>query len=148
VPTGTRAGKESKRRTVAGGVIAGKGTQAIAAAAGCQPRYVQRLASEPETQVLITAMLAPQRERLAKMAQKAVNAVEKALIARKTDLSDHIVRLRAVERYGELLALAQGKPREAAGDGVQVTWEQFTLMYERRTTQLAGESACPTGGVV
>jgi hypothetical protein len=109
---------------------------------------VQRLASEPETQVLITAMLAPQRERLAKMAQKAVNAVEKALIARKTDLSDHIVRLRAVERYGELLALAQGKPREAAGDGVQVTWEQFTLMYERRTTQLAGESACPTGGVV
>jgi hypothetical protein len=129
-------------------VIAGKGTQAIAAAAGCQPRYVQRLASEPETQVLITAMLAPQRERLAKMAQKAVNAVEKALIARKTDLSDHIVRLRAVERYGELLALAQGKPREAAGDGVQVTWEQFTLMYERRTTQLAGESACPTGGVV
>ena len=133
MPTGTRAGKESKRRTVAGGVIAGKGTQAIATAAGCQPRYVQRLANEPATQFLITEMMAPHRERLAKMAKTAVNAVEKALIARKTDKSDHVVRMRAVERYGDLLALAQGgKPAEASGEGMQVTWEQFTVMYQAR----------------
>ena len=147
MPTGTRAGKESKRRTVAGGVIAGKDTAEIAKVAGCKPRHVQRLASEPATQFLITEMMGPHRERLAKMAKTAVNAVEKALIARKTDKSDHIVRLRAVERYGELLALAQGgKPAEASGDGTQVTWEQFTLMYERRTVDRPQKTmVCPTG---
>jgi hypothetical protein len=133
VPTGTTAGKERKRRTVAGGVIAGQDTAAIAAAAGCQTRYVQRLANEPETQFLITELLQPHRAKLQRMAARAVYAVNTALLAKRTDKQDHIVRLRAVERYGDLIALAQGKPQEKTGEGAQVTWEQFTLMYEKRT---------------
>jgi hypothetical protein len=134
VPTGTRAGKERKRRTVAVGVIAGQDTAEIAAAAGCQPRYVQRLANDPETQFLITEALAPHREKLQRMAARAVYSVNMALLAKRTDKADHMARLRAVERYGELLGLAQGgKPQDAAADGAMVTWEQFTLMYEKRT---------------
>jgi hypothetical protein len=133
VPTGTRAGKESKRRTVAGGVIAGQDTAAIAAEAGCQPRYVQRLANEPETRFLITEMMEPHRAKLQRMAARAVYSVNMALLAKKTDKADHMARLRAVERYSELLGLAQGvAPEVEPGDGAMVTWERFTQMYERR----------------
>jgi hypothetical protein len=137
MPTGTRAGKERKRRTVASGVIAGQATDQIAAAAGCKSRYVQRLANDPETQFLITEALAPHRAKLARMAVRAVNTVDKALIAKRSDKRDHMVCLRAVERYGELLALAAGKPKDAAADDGTVTWEQFTLMYEKRTVTAA-----------
>jgi hypothetical protein len=133
VPTGTRAAKDRKRRAVAGGVIAGLDSAGIAKAAGCKARYAQRLANDPETQFLIAEALAPHRAKLALMAQRAVYAVDTALLAKKTDKADHITRLRAVERYGDLLGLAQGKPREAAEERLQVTWEQFTLMYEKRT---------------
>lgn len=142
MPTGTRAGKETKRRTVAAGVLAGQPPAAIAAVAGCQPRYVQRLTNEPATQFLITEALQPHRSKLAKMAGRAVYAVNLAMLAKRTDKQDHIVRLRAVERFGELLALAQGgKPAAlVVEDGLQVTWEQFTLMYEKRTTHAVNEA--------
>ena len=141
MPTGTRAGKESKRRTVARGVIAGQDTAKIAKAAGCKARYVQRLANDPETQFLIVEALAPHRAKLAKMATTAVNAVSKAMVAMKTDKKDHFTRLRAVERFQDLLELAQGKPKEEAQGELQVTWEEFTVMYSRRQQTVAPEKA-------
>ena len=118
MPTGTKSEKAARRRKVAGALVAGKPLGAAAQAAGCSKRHVQRLEREPETQFLIAEALRPHQKLLSKMAGKAIKAVERAFTARKTDGADRIVQLRAVERYGELMALAQGKetqPRSATG---------------------------------
>ena len=133
MPKGSKVEKAAKRRVVAAGAIAGKTTKAVAKKAGCSTRHVQRLAAEAETQDLIAEAMRPCRDQLRLMAKRAVNAVERAMKAQKKTKADHFTQLRAVERYGELLALAQGaKPAEASGDGMQVTWEQFTVMYQAR----------------
>jgi hypothetical protein len=67
------------------------------------------------------------------------------LSAKKTNAVDHLARLRAVERYCELLELAQGKEQETGNDANrQVTWEELTEMYEpRRERAHAEEDAGP-----
>jgi hypothetical protein len=144
-----KAEKERKRRTVATGIVAGETTAAIAKKAGCSARNVQRLAAEPATQFIITEALRPHRAKLEKLAQRAILAIERALIAHKTDTADHVVRMRAVERYGDLLTMAQGKPPEPKTtevDGIpQLTWEEFTLLYQsRRVTASADQSPSTT----
>jgi hypothetical protein len=143
LPKATKPEKEAKRRTVAKGVVAGKPTRAIAKKAGCTTRHVERLANEPETQFLITDALRPHHKKLAKLAGKAITAVTTALGAKRSDSADHVVRLRAIERYGDLLEFAQGKPKESQeSDGAQFTWEEFVLLYRRKTTD-AGDPAKP-----
>jgi hypothetical protein len=143
--------KEKKRRTVAKGVVAGKSTKTIARKAKCSARHVERLAKEPETQFLITEALRPQQTRLAKLATKVITAVDKALTAMKTDKVDHTSRLRAVERYGELLELAQGKPpaqdNQTSGESRQFTWEEFVVMYRRGKSNVQDDTShTPTVG--
>lgn len=134
MPRGTKAEKERKRRVVAEGIVAGKSSRAIAAEAGCDARHVQRLAEEPATQFLVTDILRPHRERLARLAATAVTAVARALVAKDGKKADHIVRLRAIGRYGQLLELAQGGKVEtpAAENGPMVTWEEFVVLYRSR----------------
>jgi hypothetical protein len=135
MPRNNIAEKERKRRAVAEATLAGTGTKNTARTVGCSERHVRRLAAEPETQFLITEALRPYTAKLNKLAAKAITAVEEALIAMKTDEADHVSRLRAVERYGDVLELAQGKlpekTEEEAGPP-QWTWEEFCQMYNAR----------------
>jgi hypothetical protein len=140
MPTGTKAQKAIKRRAVVKAALAGKPAAAVAKAAGCSKRHVQRLEREPETQFLIEQALRPHQKLLTTMAGKAIRAVERALTARKTDSADRIVQLRAVERFGELMALAQGKDRPEQHERGMVTWEEFLVLYKARK-ESHGETA-------
>lgn len=133
MPTGSKSEKEAKRRIVAKGVVAGKKVRAIAAEAGCNTRHVQRLRDEPATQFLITDLMKPHRAKLAKLVDKSITAVGLALVAKTTDKHDHMARLRAVGRTKQLLEMAEGTKPEPGADAGQVTWEEFTVMYRRRT---------------
>lgn len=129
MPRSTKAEKETKRRKVASGAVAGKRTNAIARDAGCTPRHAQRLANEPATQFLITEALRPHRARLEKLATRVVAVVASGLNAKVGRKIDHFTRLRAVERYADLLGLAQGKKTEEQDtSGPMVTWEAFLIM--------------------
>ena len=135
MPKRAKTEKEKKRRTVAKAAIAGKGNKIIAKEAGCSTRQVQRIKAEPETQFLITEALAPHREQLRKLAGEVIRAIAGGLKASKEDAEDHKMRLLAVQRYGDLVELAQGKVTETEERGaVQFTWEEFRAMYEKRTT--------------
>jgi len=114
------------------GLVAGKRTKTIAKEAGCSKRHVERLAAEPETQFLITEAMRPHRKKLEKLATKAIAAVEKALGAKKKSDVDHFIRLRAVERFGDLAEMAQGTEEPEATDEIHMTWEAFQKMYEAR----------------
>jgi hypothetical protein len=133
MPSGSKSGKEAKRRIVAKGMIEGQTRSAIAEEAGCSTRHVQKIAAEPETRILVTRLLQPHEARLKKLVPKAINAVEKALIARKTDKADHAARLRAVGRAAQLFGMAQGNvPEERSNDGGGiVTWEELQILYRR-----------------
>ena len=132
MPKGSKAQKEAKRRVVARGVVEGKSTRTIAREAKCDPRHVERLANEPATRFIIADALAPHRERLTRLAGKAVNAVERALVARVTDKADHMARLRAVGRFGDLARMAQGIEAVDADAAKQVTREEFLVIWGRR----------------
>jgi hypothetical protein len=142
MPTVNNAEKAKRRRVVATGVVAGQKPRTIARAAGTTTRNVQRIAAEPETQFLVTQALKPQRKKLEQMATAAVRVVLEGFGAQKSVKTgkdvwewhgDAIARLRAVERYGELLTLAQGKVQEAqAEETTQFTWEEITTLYRSR----------------
>jgi hypothetical protein len=53
------AQKALKRRIVASGVLSGKSTGEIARVANTSQRNVQRIAAEPETQLLVTEAFRP-----------------------------------------------------------------------------------------
>jgi hypothetical protein len=112
MPQGSRAQKERKRRVVAVAKLAGQRTRATARQLGCSERHVRRLAAEPETRFLITEILRPFRAKLTQLASTAIKVVKEAFSAMKTDEADHFTRLRAVERYCDLLKMAQGKVQE------------------------------------
>ncbi len=142
MPKATKAEKEQKRRKVATGAVAGKTTRVVARDAGCTPRHAQRLANEPATQFLITEALAPHRAKLSRLAEKAIRCVESGLRAVKTTNVDHFTRLRAVERYADLLGLAQGKKTEDLdANRPLVTWEEFIVLYRARGTSNANQTA-------
>lgn len=138
---------EKKRAVVVAGILNGNTSDEIAAAAGCARRTVNKIISEPETQLLVTGLFAPYHKKLRAMAKRVVQVVEQGLSAKhfvKTGKDEYRLhadtfgRLRAVERYGELVQLAQGKaPGEDphAGEiGRSYTWEEFTLLQARRAT--------------
>jgi len=110
--------------------------KAIACNATTSQRSVRRIAAEPETQFLITDAFRPHRAQLEETASKITDAIEKALGAMKTDKQDHASRLKAVERYSDVLVLAQGKVVEKPVDAglPQCTWEEFKAMYDARKT--------------
>jgi hypothetical protein len=133
MPRASKSQKEAKRQIVARGIAAGKSTKKIAAEAGCGPRHVQRLASEIDTQVLIVEMLRPHRRKLAAAVKKALDAIDRGLGAKKKTPHDHLAQLRAVERLGDMLKLAQGDPKQGGEkDPGQVTWEEFVVMWRKR----------------
>jgi hypothetical protein len=136
MPRGTKTGREAKRRVVAAGAIAGAPAPKIAKKAGCSTRHVQRLANEPETQSLIAEAMRPVRDQLRLMAKRAVDAVERAMRAQKKTKADHFTQLRAVERFGDLIELAEGERRSdsrASGAGRRlVTWEEFLIIGKGR----------------
>lgn len=143
MPTGTKSEQAKRRRVVAKGIVAGKSTKAIAKEAKCSARHVQRLASEKPTQFLIAEMMRPHRAKLEKLATKAIGAIEKALTAKVGDAADHKARLWGVDRYRELLELAQGgKPQpQNPDDGPQFTWEEFVVLYRSRKEKVDGKTA-------
>jgi hypothetical protein len=127
--------KERKRRIVAAGKIAGEKAAKIAASGKMSKRHVERLAAEPETQFLITKSLQPYQAKLVKLLPAVIAAIAGALKAKKTDKADHFSRLRGVERFRDLLDLAQGgKPPELPEQTgtPQYTWEEFVALYARR----------------
>lgn len=138
----TTAKKALKRRIVASGLVSGQSTKAIASDANTSQRNVQRIAAEPETQLLITAAFRPQQQKLLDMAERAVQVVQKGFEAMRCVKTgkdvwewhgDALARLKAVERYGELLNLAQGKVVEKPVEAeTKWTWEEFTAMYNAR----------------
>jgi hypothetical protein len=138
----TTAKKILKRRIVASGVVSGQSTKAIAQRAATTQRNVQRIAAEPETQFLITKALRPHQARLGKMASTVIDAIEEALGPHKADEADHTSRLKAVERYGDVVELAQGKVAEkAVNTGTpQFTFEEFTAMYRSRKITTDGKT--------
>jgi hypothetical protein len=150
------AKKAAKRRVVAAGVIAGKKTKDIADALDTSTRNVQLIASERETQFLITAAFRPQQKLLTAMAARAVQVVLHGFEAMKyvktgkdeyKCLGDAIARLRAVERYADLIALAQGqiKPEDESTtrDFPKYTWEELQVIYKQRRLTTDGEADNP-----
>jgi hypothetical protein len=136
MPSGSKSQNAAKRRVVAKGAIAGQPASAIAAEAGCSERHVRRLLAEPETQFLISDVMQPHREVLRLMAKRAVAAVERGMKAQKKTKADHFTQLRAVERYGELLELAEGerKPegrKNEKGRNI-VTWTELLEIARKR----------------
>jgi len=128
---------ETKRHIIAAGVVSGQSTEDIARSAGCSVRQVQRIASDMGTQLLITEAFAPHTKKLAKLATRVLYVIEKALLAHKDDNADHATRLKAVERYGDVLAMAQGKaPETTAEVKTQFTWEEFQILYQSRRTNI------------
>jgi hypothetical protein len=109
MPRNSRSEKERKRLAVAGALIASQRTRITARNLGCSKRHVRRLAAEPETRFLIAEVLRPYQAMLRQLGAKVITVVGEALIAIKTDEVDHLTRLRAVERYCELLEPAQGE---------------------------------------
>jgi hypothetical protein len=100
--------------------------QAIAKAAGCGPRYVQRLAAEPATRMIIAELLQPYQRELEAAIRLALAAILAALKAKHGDPTDHATRLRATEMLRAYLELAQGgeaPPRAGA------TWEDIKIAY-------------------
>jgi hypothetical protein len=59
----------------------------------------------------------------------------------KTDKQDHVTRLKAVERYGDVMELAHGKVVEKPIEEVQLTWEEITEMYKARKMSAQTEPA-------
>lgn len=131
------------RHVVAAGVVTGRKTGAIARDLGVTRRTVQRIAADDQTLLIVTDVLRPLKRKLEKLATRAAYVVEKAMLAHHTDKADHVTRLKAVERYGELLSLAQGKL--AAEQEVQekqtFTWEEFEVMYYARRAKSAQENS-------
>lgn len=135
MPRGSKAEQAAKRRTVAKGVVAGKKTAKIAREAKCSDRHVRRLAAAEPTRFLIAEMMRPHRSQLEKLATKVIRAISAALVAKQTDKSDHKARLWAVDRYRDVLELAQGgkAPEIEAPKAPQlVTWEEFVVLYRSR----------------
>jgi hypothetical protein len=127
------ANKEKKRAVVAAGIIAEAPVGAIAAAANCSRRQVNRLTAEDDTRALVAEMLRPYRARLARLVPKAIAAIERGLVAQKTTRSDLAVQLIAARRVKDFLILAQPPPAEKAADtgGAfgEVTYEEFQIMF-------------------
>jgi len=133
MPKGTKASKEAKRRVVARGVIAGQTPKQIAAEAQASVRHVERLVSEPETQLIIADMMRPHRRTLEALTVKALDAVDRALDAQRDDgNANHEIQLRAVGRLKTMLELAQGRKEVEAQEPGLVTWEQFVMLYAKR----------------
>jgi hypothetical protein len=125
--------KKRKRVVVASGILKGKKIKAISQEMGVTPRRVQQIAAEPETQFLIAQALEPYTGELKSMLPQVMAALSEALSAEKTDTADHFTRLRAIERHGELMERAQGKPREEAQTGLRLmTAEQFFFLTRER----------------
>jgi hypothetical protein len=150
----SNAEHEKKRRIVAAGIAAGHPTNRIAQDAKTSQRNVQLIAKEPATQFLITESFAPLHKKLRAMTARAVQVVEQGFSAMryvkagKDDYrlrGDAIARLRAVERFGDLLEFAQGKPaEETTGEiGRSYTFEEFTLLRARRVTSAEADPANP-----
>ena len=71
---------------------------------------------------------------------KALAVIEEGMSAMKKDQVDHLTRLRAVERFCELLEMAQGKvPEKGTPTAGQMTWEELTEDYEARQERARGE---------
>jgi hypothetical protein len=153
---GTTDTKEQKRREVVAGVIAGKDKRTIAKDAGTSLRHVQRLVAEPATQLLVTSLFAPHHRKLRNMATRAIEVVQQGLKATsyvrvgKDEYRvrvDTLGRLRAVERFCDLIALAQGKLRDDGPPDTEIgrsyTWEEFTLLQARRVTSAAADNDNP-----
>ena len=136
MPQGSRAEKDYKRRVIVEAKLLGMGTRATARHIGCSERHVRRLAAEPQTRFLIAQALRPYHAKLNQLAVKVLTVLEEAMTARKTDEADHLTRLRAVERYCELLVMAQGELQER-----QVTWEELTELY-RATKERERAALC------
>ena len=149
----TKASKEHKRRQVAVGLIAGKDTKKIAKETGSSLRNVQRLASEPQTQLLVTALFSRHHRALRSMTERAIRVVNEGLRSTtyvKVDKDRYKVRvdtfgrLRAVERFCDLAELAQGKLRDDGPRDTEIgrsyTWEEFILL-QRRVTSVAATDA-------
>lgn len=135
MPRGSKAQKEAKRRVVAKGIVAGKSTAAIAREAKTGKRHVERLATEPETQLLITDLMKPHRKKLEGLLKKSVEAVEAALKANRTDMADHRARMYGVRRTKDLLEMAEGK---RDGDDAPIrkfsgTMEELLVLYRKVT---------------
>src|ERR1043165_2348703 len=113
----TKANAAGRKRTVAAGKLAGRPASETAKAAGITLRSVRRLQNDPEVKFIITEALKPQQERLRHLGALVVGAIEGALHATKEDEADHVARLRAVERYADVIALAQGKVVEEQAEG-------------------------------
>jgi len=138
----TTAKKAVRRRIIANGVVSGQSANAIAQSAGTSKRTVQRIAAEPETQFLITEAFRPYQARLLELAGVVIDAVDEALGAMKTDKQDHLTRLKAVERYGDVLELAQGKVQEKPAEADRTwTWEEITAIYKARKLSAETDAA-------
>jgi hypothetical protein len=88
-------------------------------------------------------LLRPFRAKLTQLVATAIKVVDSAM---ENDEADHFTRLRAVERYFELLEMAQGKVQEKGNDdaGRLFTWEQFQERYGSRRGTTRDEEDPPS----
>ncbi len=92
-------------------MIAGQRTKITPRNLGCSKRHVWRLGVEPATRLLVSEIFRPYSRRLMEMTPQVNAVVGDALRAMANDKADHLTRLRAVERYCELLEVVEGEPQ-------------------------------------
>lgn len=139
---GTKAQKEAKRRIVAKGVVAGQPLSKIAREAKTSKRHVERLAAEEATQIIITELFKPHRDRLVKIVDKSITAVEQGLTAKiGSKKPDHVVRLRAVGRARQVLEMAEGTRSDGEDSPAKKfngTMEELLVLYRKTITTEGG----------
>lgn len=136
---GNSVTKKTKRQLVAAGKIAGKSSEQIATEAGCSERHVKRLAAEPETKIVVRDLLSKHQAKLKRLVEKSLTSIERSLDATPNSTKhDHRTQLAGAAELRAWASLLKGDVKTLAESGdlgglPQVTWEEFQLIYRRRT---------------
>jgi DNA-binding MarR family transcriptional regulator len=102
-------GIAARRKRIAKGVVAGRAVKDIAAEMGLSRETVSRTLNHPETQNYLSRLLSKSDDRLEKLVDKSLTAIDLGLMADKDDKADHASRMRAVAETARILALRAGK---------------------------------------
>lgn len=93
--------------------------------------WASQEANRTETKVVIASMLDRHADKLAKLVEKALAAVDGAFKAMDGKMPDHRVRLIASKRVIEM-ALA-GRTASTSTEETTITWEQFQELYRSKS---------------
>ncbi|MGA9767932.1 MAG: hypothetical protein WBV94_02760 [Blastocatellia bacterium] len=134
---------KARKKAVAEGIALGKNDSEIARDVGISRSQVQRIKSEPETQVRIQQLLQPHKEQLERILQKSLDTIESGLDASLlnmigmpltlpdgTVMADHKARNQYIGNAIRLMQAAE--PKKDTPIVATVTLEQLEAMLSEK----------------